>query len=167
VIHFKCPVCAAGLRVADEKAGKLTLCPNCRRKVRAPTRGPGQVEVVEELPVVEDEEEEEIQEVEAAEDDTGNDERPRLRRRIASRPAPPERHEDEESRREIVTRNRIMGVIGTVLGLAFTIGSLISWTSGRVDMFNPLNTPYNAGGCFGLLLGVLMLVVGVIYAIRG
>src|SRR5207302_6062555 len=113
------------------------------------------------LPVVEDEE---VEEVEAAEDEHA---RPRKRRRIAARPPPPDEEEDDDRRREIVTWNRIMGVLGVFLGLAFTVGALVLQASGAADVRNPLTTPANAGGCFGLLLGVLLLIVGAIYAIRG
>jgi hypothetical protein len=181
VIHFQCPDCSAGLRVADEKAGKLTICPHCRRKVRAPARKPGKVEEVEELPVVEDEEEEPEMEVvrsarEDEDEEEDEEERPRARRRdeddddkprrrLRSPPPPPE--EEGRGDGEFLTRNRIMGVVGCILGLGFTVTALVGHFTGIVDVRNPLTTPYNAGGCFGLLLGVLMLAVGAIYAIRG
>ena len=154
MIHFECPQCAAGLRVSDDKAGKLVRCPGCGATPRAPAARPQEVE---ELPVVEDEE---IAKGEAAEDDEDRPPAPRRKRR---QPVV----DEEGGEREFVTRNRIMGAVGVLIGLGFTIGALCTALAGAVDFRNPLTTPYNCGGCLGLLLGVLLIVVGVIYAIRG
>ena len=187
MIRFQCPGCSTGLRVADDRAGKLTRCPSCGQIVRAPARRPGEVEIVEELPVVEDEEE--VEEGESVQDEEEEDreeeERPRRPRRrrveddedeedddgppvIRGRPPPrTEEDEDEERRREIVTWNRVMGIVGVVLGIGFTVAAVVFQASGAADFFNPLTTPANAGGCFALLLGLALLVVGAIYAVRG
>ena len=158
MLHFKCPGCSAGLRVQESRAGKLTACPSCGRHVRAPNARPDSPEIVEELPVVEA-----AEAAEAAEDDEG---RPRRRRR--RKPARPLPEDDEDAAcGDFMTRNRFMGAVGVVLGLFFTGSALVAGLIGRVDLRNPLNNPYNAGGCFGLLLGVLLLLIGILYAVRG
>ena len=157
MLHFVCPGCSAGLRVQDSKAGKLTVCPSCGRKVKAPLFRADAPEIVEELPLAEDEDEEERETDEEYED------RPRKRRR--KRPPPPP--EEDEGPRDYITRNRFMGAVGVFFGLCFTASALVAALTHAVDLRNPLNNPYNAGGCFGLLLGVLLLIVGVIYAVRG
>ena len=159
MIRFKCSDCSAGLRVDDSRAGKLTACPRCGTTVRAPTRTPGEPEIVEELPVVENEEE--ILDAVAADED--EDRRRAHRRKIRSAP-PPEEATDPG---DFVTRNRIMGFVGIFFGLSFTSSALVTAILGAVDLRNPLNNPYNCGGCLGLLFGVLLIGVGAAYTIRG
>ena len=163
MIRFKCPDCSAGLRVDDAKAGKLTACPSCGKTVRAPARSPADPEIVEELPVVEDEEEdEEVLDAVAADDDEG---RRRKRRRKMERPPPPE--DEEPGGRDFMTRNRLMGLVGIVFGVALSIAVFMMSVTGRVDLRNYLANAYNCGGCLSFILAVLLIVVGIIYAIRG
>ncbi len=58
-----------------------------------------------------------------------------------------------------LTRNRVLGSIGALWGGAVTISGLFRTFSG--------NGEYAAGQAVGLLLGVLMFVVGLYYAIKG
>jgi hypothetical protein len=162
----------AGLRVSDDKAGKRVRCPGCGETPRAPAAPPQEVE---ELPVVEDEEEAEDAEpgegdwdrrpARRRRDDEEEDEGEVRSRKVRKRPPPAE--DEAGGHRDFVTRNRIMGAVGFLLGLGFTIGALCTALAGVADLRNPLTTFYNFAGCFGLLLGLALLAVGTIYAIRG
>ena len=57
------------------------------------------------------------------------------------------------------TRNRILGIIGTVWGGAVVISGLLRVLSD--------NTVYAAGQIGGFILGGLMFCVGLYYAIKG
>jgi phage FluMu protein Com len=174
VIRFRCTACKQLLGVADSLAENRVTCPKCKGQVLAPAastestpqpdsgggrprtapakrRPTEEEEILEVLPVEEEDDIEEIEEVEEVE-------RPRQR----SRPQPrrrkrrPDRAYQDNS--PFLTMGRVWGGLMLLIGLFALCGGLASGSKGGA---------YGAGQMAGSGTGGFLIIAGIFQLIRG
>jgi DNA-directed RNA polymerase subunit RPC12/RpoP len=187
MIRFQCSHCGKTLGIAATEAGKMIKCPACGEKVRVPAgkaaggpaaKPPGPVRKAPAPPPkrrpADEVEEEEVADVEPVEEE--EERRPARKVKVKRRSEDVEEDEDEEEerprrksrrRREAEdyeedgasVANRIRGGVGIVVGAGVVAASFL------IEKFQ--HEDFVAAKYTILGLGVLLVVAGIVYLIRG
>jgi hypothetical protein len=177
MIRTRCPHCNKLLGIVDSAAGKVTTCPGCKQKFRAPDAKPLALEDFPEVELVEEEDA-------APPPNAGATPGKRLPPRkadpdddVAARDdeddeGAPVRKADRKKKKKgkpanMAVRNRIMGAVGAAAGLGLVAFGIMNQeildVTAHAKAFNPSLEPVPRIATIGF--GALLVLVGGYYLI--
>lgn len=165
MIRTRCPHCNKLLGIVDSAAGKVTTCPGCKQKFRAPAAKPPAAADFPEVELVEDEEATLDEDV-AARDD-GDEEAAPVRGADRKKKKKKGKAAREDKAANMAIRNRIMGAVGAAAGLGLMVFGIMNQeilnVTAQAKALNPSLETVPRIATIGF--GALLVLVGGYYLI--
>ncbi len=183
MIRTRCPHCNKLLGIVDSAAGKVTTCPGCKQKFRAPAAKPPAAEDFPEVELADDEEEDapppkaaaapakrlpprqaDPDEDVAARDDEDDEEEAPVRKADRKKKKKGKAAREDKAA-NMVVRNRIMGAVGAAAGLGLMVFGIMNQeilnVTAQAKAFNPSLEVVPRIATIGF--GALLVLVGGYY----